>query len=287
MLDYRIDTFLALCDRMNYRATAEALRMTQPAVTQHIQYLEQVYGCKLFAYNGRKLSKTDAGQRLEAYARSAEYNELALRRTLNEPRRRTLRIGATKTIGNYVIGPEIGALIQRPDIDLSLIVDNTRRLLELLNQGALDFALIEGFFDKEAYGWQLYQEAPFVGICAPGHPFAGKVVSIEDLRQELLLLREPGSGTRAIFEELLQEYGENLSRFSRTACIGSFSLIKELAAAGQGVSFAYEAVLRAQDRLAQFSLSHQPVTRRFHFVYLKDTSAPDLVQLFLNPGLPH
>lgn len=58
MLDYRVSTFLTLYDEMNYRRTAERLNMTQPGVTQHIHYLENYYGVKLFEYNGRTLSRT-------------------------------------------------------------------------------------------------------------------------------------------------------------------------------------------------------------------------------------
>ena len=58
MLDYRVLTFLALYDEMNYRKTAEKLNMTQPGVTQHIHFLEHYYGIKLFEYDGRTLSKT-------------------------------------------------------------------------------------------------------------------------------------------------------------------------------------------------------------------------------------
>ena len=58
MLDYRVLTFLALYDEMNYRRTAEKLNMTQPGVTQHIHYLENYYGVKLFEYNGKTLTKT-------------------------------------------------------------------------------------------------------------------------------------------------------------------------------------------------------------------------------------
>ena len=60
MVDYRIETFLLLCELMNYRKTAEALRITQPAVTQQIHFLERQYGCKLFDYRNHQLTKTDA-----------------------------------------------------------------------------------------------------------------------------------------------------------------------------------------------------------------------------------
>ena len=65
MLDHRIDTFLTLCDTMNYRETAELLHITQPAVTQHIQFLEREYCCRLFTYENRHLTKTPSAELLE------------------------------------------------------------------------------------------------------------------------------------------------------------------------------------------------------------------------------
>lgn len=70
MLDHRTETFMAVCNVMNYREAAELLHITQPAVTQHIQFLEKEYGCRLFIYENRKLIKTPAAQMLEDYLRS-------------------------------------------------------------------------------------------------------------------------------------------------------------------------------------------------------------------------
>ena len=64
MLDYRIDTFMVLCREMNYRKTAEILRMTQPGVTQHIHFLENHYGVRLFTYDGRRLTRTKHAEAL-------------------------------------------------------------------------------------------------------------------------------------------------------------------------------------------------------------------------------
>lgn len=79
MLDYRVLTFLALYDEMNYRRTAEKLNMTQPGVTQHIHYLENYYGVKLFEYDGRTLSRTKNAQRLKRYFDSIKAEEADIR----------------------------------------------------------------------------------------------------------------------------------------------------------------------------------------------------------------
>ena len=86
MLDHRIDTFLMLCNLMNYRKTAQTLELTQPAVTQQIHYLENRYGQKLFLYKNHRLVKTEAAKVLEQYARAAKLQEQSLREKLGTDR---------------------------------------------------------------------------------------------------------------------------------------------------------------------------------------------------------
>ena len=85
MLDHRTETFMTVCNVMNYREAAELLHITQPAVTQHIQFLEKEYGCRFFLYENRKLIKTPAAQMLEEHLRSAQQRENFLREKLKNP----------------------------------------------------------------------------------------------------------------------------------------------------------------------------------------------------------
>ena len=95
MIDYRIYTFLNLCETMNYRKTSEKLNISQPAVTQHIHALEQEYGEKLFYYTGRVLHKTKAAEQLEQYSKTMLFYENELRTSLKGKSEILLRIGAT------------------------------------------------------------------------------------------------------------------------------------------------------------------------------------------------
>ncbi|MCD7886540.1 MAG: LysR family transcriptional regulator [Clostridiales bacterium] len=152
MLDYRIETFLVLCECGSYRQTAERLHLSQPAVTQQIHHLEEVYQCKLFHYANRRLEKTPAAETLEIYARAARHQEQALREKLREEKpTRSLRVGATKTIGDYFLTDYIHHFLLEEENTLEFLVDNTQRLLHELEQNRLDFAVIEGFFDKECF----------------------------------------------------------------------------------------------------------------------------------------
>lgn len=282
MLDNRIYTFVKLCEMMNYRKTAEVLNMTQPAVTQHIQYLEKDYNCKLFNYDGRTLSKTKAADLIEKYARSAIYNDTELRKSLDKSPIRTIRFGVTKTIGDYVIGENLSKVVKEANIRLSLLVDNTANLLNMLDNTLIDIALIEGFFNKSNYGYKLYRAEKFIGICSKHHPFNNKSVTFDDILNETLIHREEGSGTRAIFEEILHENNYTIDNFKNTVCISTFELIKKLVTDNVGISFVYKAVADSNKDLGIFELDGTKIYRDFNYVYLKNTVARESLAILEN-----
>ena len=115
MLDFRMETFLALCRTMNYTRAAEELRITQPAVTQHIQYLQRHYGVKLFSYHDKRLALTEAGEALHSAALTMEHDERELRQRLPllEKGRQHLRLGATLTVGEYALPPHLARYMKR------------------------------------------------------------------------------------------------------------------------------------------------------------------------------
>lgn len=280
MLDYRIDTFLTLCECMNYRKTAEMLHISQPAVTQQIHALENQYGRKLFEYENRRLVKTEAAAILEQYARAAKLQQQDLLQKLESSPIHTLRIGATKTIGDYYLKEDIRWYLQSPDNALTLIVDNTEHLLRLLEENELDFSVVEGFFDKTRFDSILLRREPFVGICRKDHPFAGREVTMEELLQQTIIHREAGSGTRAILEQELRGYNESLQRFHRHICISSFNIILDLVKQGFGVSFVYNILADSDPALAKFSIRGESVVREFNVVYLKYADMGEKIRLF-------
>lgn len=280
MVDHRIDTFLTLCECMNYRKTAELLHITQPAVTQQIHFLEQEYSCKLFTFENRKLQKTKSAETLEMYARAMRRQDISLRESLSKPQRQTLKIGATKTIGDYYLHDHIHQYLQNDKNDLTFIVDNTKHLLTLLDKNKLDFTIVEGFFDKDRYDSILLRKEPFVGICRKDHPFCGKAVTMEQMLSETIIHREEGSGTRAILEQKLMGYNESLHRFPRQICISSFKQILDLVKTGFGISFVYSILADSDPDLGQFQLEGEPIIREFNIVYLKHADLRQKIDWF-------
>jgi DNA-binding transcriptional LysR family regulator len=280
-MDQKLHTFLTLCQTMNYRLAAEHLHLSQPAVTKQIQSLEQMLQTKLFHYDGHSLHKTEECLLLERYAISQQYQFEELQLALADKKRLKLRIGATKTIGDYVLIDAIKDFLGDPAHELSLVVDNTKHLLQMLDENQLDFAVIEGTFSKTKYDSYLMRMEPFVGICAKSSPLCGKQVSIEDLLSQTIIVREEGSGTRRIFEERLIAAGYELSDFYREVSISSFVSIKALVAGGIGVSFLYKSVVENEHNIGTFTVNGITEPHAFHVVYTRNTNARHYAKKFL------
>ena len=280
MIDTRIQTFLTLCRVMNYRRTAELLNMTQPAVTQHIHFLEEQYGCKLFHYDRRTLTMTREAELLQRYAENVLYQEKKLKTELTQNKGVSLSIGATKTIGEYVIGDHVSAFLSEPDHRISVTVENTETLLTDLSAGKIDFALIEGYFDRSRYASRLYRKEPFVGLCGKGHLFANKTIPIDKIWCENLLLREEGSGTRDILGQLLAESNHSFSEFERITTISNFGLITRLLENNNCITFAYHAVGETNSSLSEFHVMGWDISREFNYVYLDTPFSEYAVDVF-------
>ena len=279
-MDSKLNTFLTLCQTMNYRAAAEMLHLSQPAVTKQIQSLEQSLQAKLFYYDGHALHKTEKCMLLERYAISLQYQFEELQLAMAKKERMKLRIGATKTIGDYVLIDSIKKYLTSPEHELSLVVDNTKNLLRMLDEHQLDFAVIEGTFSKTKYDSYLLRVEPFVGICSKSSPFCGRHVSVEELLSETIIVREEGSGTRRIFEERLNASGYELSDFSRQISISSFVSIKALVSEGLGISFLYRSVVSRDSDVGIFTVDGLTEPHPFHVVYTRNTNAKKYAEQF-------
>ncbi|MEG2769398.1 MAG: LysR family transcriptional regulator [Oscillospiraceae bacterium] len=281
MLDFRHETFLTLYKIGSYTKTAEILHLTQPAVTQHIQFLENYYNCKLFSYKGKVLQATQEARKLYNFATSMRADSEKLRSSLKNFGKETesLNFGATLTIGEYLM-PKIveKLLIENENLKISMEVDNTKTLLETLSKGKLDFVLLEGFFNGEDYDSRLLMHADFVPICGASSPFANGAFTLKELLPARLITREKGSGTREVLEQVMAENNLSLDGFNSLCEIGNINAIKHLVERNFGVAFLYKAACKEeinQGKLVEIKLSGITIQRAFNFVYLKDSLRKD------------
>ncbi len=276
MIDYRLNTFLTLCELRNYTKTAKKLFITQPAVTQQIKYLEHHYGVSLFKYENKNLVLTPAGKELHSFALTLVKDcEKITQQLSNSKQNMSFKFGATLTIGQYVM-PNILEYIfkKNPNTCLSMIVDNTSVLLKLLNEGKIDFAIIEGNFNKSEYSHELFSMEDFIGICHPNSKYANGLFSLDDLFNDTLILREKGSGTRDVFEQLLYEQNLCIDSFKSICEIGSLPAILSLVSSNCGISFMYKKAAQNyinSNTVSSININGLPIKREFNFVWLKNS----------------
>ena len=146
----------------------------------------------------------------------------------------------------------------------------------------LDFAIIEGIFDKNKYGHHLFKKECFVGICSTTHPFAGKSVSLSDIFKEQLIVRENGSGTRKLLEQAIIDRGYSLQSFSQISSISNFSVICDVVAYNNAITFAYETIAHSHPNLAIFEFEDMKIQGEFNYVYCNENLAKQKIELFLN-----
>lgn len=277
MIDHRLTTFLTLCETGSYTRTAEVLRMTQPSVTQHIQFLENHYAAALISGKGKHFSLTEEGRALEVYAKTLTANAERIKPLLTKLRKksRPLCFGATLTIGEYMVPPILHKIIrENPERSVSMVVENTIILQKMLWEGSIDFALLEGHFNQHQFASRVLSEETFVGVSSPRFHPDNTPLSLKDLLGVKLILREQGSGTRDILEQALYNRNLSIQDFSGTIEIGNMNVIKELCHENTGITFMYrEAVKKelASGYLKELPLENFTVTHPFSFVYLKDS----------------
>ena len=283
MLDYRLQTFLTLCETCNYTMTAQKLNMTQPAVSQHIQFLENYYQVELIKGKGKHFSLTEEGKALLEYVKtlyaSSERILPLLHRIKNQVK--VLNFGATLTIGEYMLPPILYQIFKEdPEVNISMYVENTDILQKMLWEGKIDFALLEGHFNQNQFESELISNETFIGVCSPHSKAASKTVDLEELLDQNLILREPGSGTRDILEQALYNRNLSVNDFKRKIEIGNMNAIKELCHQNIGITFMYrEAVKKeiSQGYLKEIPIRDFNVSHSFSFVYLKNS--PDKSQI--------
>ena len=273
MLDFRMETFLEVCKDMNFTKTARRLNMTQPAVSQHIHWLEEAYGTRLFSYQGKKMSLTPAGEMLKNFAATMSHDILLLREKMQESTRkkRELKIGLTLTIAEFEAAKSMAKYLNENETySLLLSVGNTRELLKELEEGKIDFALVEGNFPRDIYHHQLYATEPYIAVCAADDPLSRGRHTIDELLGRRLVTREAGSGTRNILERYLEMKSLEVTDFSALVEAGSIGLIKQLVEYGCGITFLYRMAVKREleeGRLCEIKMDDMNITHDFTFIW--------------------
>jgi DNA-binding transcriptional LysR family regulator len=249
--------FATVAETGSFSRATTVLNLSQPAISQGVRDFELQLGCRLLDRSPKGVKPTREGRALMRHARSVFAAERAAEEELKSLRgldSGSLRIGASTTIATYLLPEYLGQFHRTyPGIDLHLVSANTRDIADLMLGHEIEIALVEGPVDDDGLLSEPWQTDIMTMIAAPSHPFAREDAPIDPARlaEELLVIREPGSGSREVVNQALSAYA---IQPSRTLEVGSTEAIKQLVAAGVGVSIVSRAAVKDQVALQRLKM---------------------------------
>ena len=289
MADRRLRVFHAVAKHLSFTKAAEALFMTQPAVTVQVRQLEEHFGTCLFdRTHGGRIALTPAGAVALDYAERilALSDELDTRlREAGNPVAGPLLIGASMTIGEYVLPQLIGEFKRRfPAVAPTLFVGNSEAVQERVAERTLDLGFIEGDSHLPSLAGEVCCEDELQVVCAPDHPLAREVFVLPSaLARHAYVGREPGSGTRAVIDRYLQDAAVAPDSLDTVVELGSPEALKGLVATGLAFAIMSRAVVAKElqlGRLVRVPL-RPPLLRNFSVVQPKERFRSKLVVGFV------
>ena len=231
MFDFRLQVFNTVAKRLNFTKAGEELFITQPAVTKHIQEIENHFKVKFFERNGTKIKLTPAGEVLLQHTDQlfALYQNLEFElNTFTQQSSGKLRIGASTTVAQYVLPPVLAAFHKKfNNVKVTLTINNTEQIEQALQNKNIDLGIIEGQSKNNLFKYTEFVKDELVLVASIHHPLAKKdMIKPEDLLKISLLLREPGSGTLEVIAHALKPLGIKISQLQNEMQLGSTESMK-------------------------------------------------------------
>jgi DNA-binding transcriptional LysR family regulator len=208
--------FIAVAEKQHVTQAANELNLTQSATSAAIAALEARYGIKLFDRIGRGIVLTQTGRDFLVEARAVLARAKAAAQVLNDLaglKRGSLTIAASQTVANYWLPSRIQAFgMAHPDIDLHISIANTEQVARAVHEGSADLGFVEGEVDDASLAISRIDGDSLVVVVGLKHPWVGRAkITPKDLLTTAWVLREPGSGTRSMFEAALRKSGIRFS----------------------------------------------------------------------------
>ncbi len=208
--------FIAVAENQHVTRAASELNLTQSATSAAIAALESRYGIKLFDRVGRGIVLTQTGRDFLEEAREVVARAKAAAQVLDDLaglKRGSLSLAASQTVANYRLPPRIETFRRAyPGIDLHVTTGNTEQVAQDVHRGAADLGFVEGEVDDPSLSIRRMEGDTLAVVVGLTHPWTGKTrITPKMLTGTSWMLREPGSGTRSMFEAALRKFGVKLS----------------------------------------------------------------------------
>lgn len=283
----QLQIFLAVAENGSVTKAAKEICISQPAASMAIADLEHQLSTPLFDRQGNRLHLNDKGALLFPKAMEAVSRIQEIWDMYAQPNARivgSLKVGASSTLGNYLIPQLIGGFVEtHQGTQISLEVGNTEDIIRDLLNFKIDVGFIEDVSHNEAIDNTVWRQDRLAVFCSPDYPLAKQDrVEPEDLLNERWILREKGSGTRHVFENAAAGIVDNLDVYLE---LGHSEAIKRAVEAGLGISCLSAVVINKSvlaGELVEIPTPFLDLSRAFYLVVHKNKYRSDLIREFLN-----
>jgi DNA-binding transcriptional LysR family regulator len=290
MDDHKLKAFCTVAETKSFSKTSNIIHLTQPAVSLQIQALEELYETKLFDRSSSTVTLTPAGEILYKYAKHILELYSYAEKDIGELTglvKGSIGIGASTTIGNYLLPKVISDFKKtRPTIKIHLQVGNTKRIIDLLNSGSIDFGLVEGDVPSQKIAVEKLINDELCLTVSQMHPWAKrKDISIFEITEEPFIFREEGSGTRQVIEKYLSKHGITTNNIKVSLILGSTESIKNAIENGMGVSIVSRWAALKESKfgtLKMLSIKEEKMMREFTIITPKRTVVSHAADEFLD-----
>ena len=285
--NFRIRVFRAVAHHLNFSRAAEELLLTQPAVTQQIKALEEEFGLPLFDRGGGRISLTPGGKALLPFAeRIKTLSDDALRAVAEQSGEQAgeLALGASQTISQYLLPSLIASFLKtHPKVHITARSGNSDEMLEALVTRQVHLALVEGPEQRKDIHIEPFLEDHMVLVVPSSHEWAENEVELDALREQPLLVREFGSGSRRVIEQALMQAGLKTKDLRVSLELDSTEGLIRGVEAGLGVTFVSRWAVRNQLALGTVKLARirgLKLARQFSLAYSVGPEPSGLVGAF-------
>jgi len=286
-------TFVRVVEKQSLSGAARDLFLTQPAVSKHIQVLEDLYGVQLLDRAGRRIRLTEAGEILYKHSLDVlqimeEINDSLIRTT--DGVRGRLVIGASTVPGHYVLPSIIGRFRKKyQDVKITLEIGDSAAIVNRLLDQKLDVAVVGSAVKNRKLNSILFIQDQLRLIVPPEHAFANRgSVQVEEILAENLIWRVRGSGTRTVLENRLVDCGMNLEKLNIVLELGSTEAVITAVEEGLGIALVSKwAIQKSEDlgRIVSLDLEDLDLHRNLYLVYPRQKIYSRAVQAFIDQML--
>jgi len=282
----QLRTFKTVADLKSFSQAAQRLKLSQPSISYQVKELEEALGVPLLDRLGKRVQLTEAGTVLYGYARRMleVLDEAAVAvEEIRGIKRGTLRVGASTTVGIYLLPAALGAFKKmHQGLVISLEIGTRERVQEQVLRSELDLAVVGPALKDPELAIVPFLTDELVVVAPAGHALAGrKRLDLKDLTGQPFVMREPASGSRQSLEKAARKSG---ARLAVAMELGSNGAIKHAVESGLGLAVIsrYACALEfASGRLVELDVRGFPIRRDWHIVYLRKRRLPASVAGFI------